>query len=65
MTDDGLGFDVTQSATGVGLQNMRDRVGALAGQLSIASDPGHGTNVSGTIPISRRADARRALPALA
>jgi signal transduction histidine kinase len=48
--DDGPGF-TTDGVHGRGLRNMRDRVEAVGGQLSIESEPGHGTRVSGTIPL--------------
>jgi signal transduction histidine kinase len=30
---------------------MRDRIEAVGGQLSVESRPGHGTRVTGTIPL--------------
>ncbi|HTR67526.1 MAG TPA: sensor histidine kinase [Terriglobales bacterium] len=36
---------------GVGLQGMRERVRELGGKLDIASDPGHGTLLSATLPL--------------
>jgi signal transduction histidine kinase len=49
--DDGRGFDPALAPTGVGLVSMRDRIGAVGGELEIESSPGHGTTVRGTIPI--------------
>ena len=49
--DDGVGFDVARSSAGVGLTNMRDRVGALGGTVAIDSAPGGGTTVSGLVPV--------------
>jgi signal transduction histidine kinase len=49
--DDGPGFDATRASDGMGLQNMRDRVGALDGRLSITPAAGDGTIVSGVIPL--------------
>jgi len=40
--DDGIGFDGSAIA-GSGLQNMRDRLSALGGELEIRSSPGNGT----------------------
>jgi signal transduction histidine kinase len=54
VADDGSGFDPSSADGGAGLQNMRDRLGALHGRLSIVSSPGHGTMVSGSIPIRQR-----------
>jgi signal transduction histidine kinase len=41
--DDGRGFDVDAVDDGVGLQNIRDRFGAVGGRVEIRSQPGHGT----------------------
>jgi signal transduction histidine kinase len=49
--DDGPGFDATVASDGIGLQNMRDRLGALDGRLSITPAAGDGTIVSGVIPL--------------
>ena len=38
------------AASGHGFVNMRDRLGAIGGQLSVESTPGHGTRVSARIP---------------
>ncbi|WP_265595040.1 sensor histidine kinase [Haloferula sp. BvORR071] len=49
--DDGRGFDVAERVgTGYGLTGMHERVAALGGSLSIDSRPGHGTEVSATLP---------------
>jgi signal transduction histidine kinase len=47
--DDGPGFDVAAQAESHGLTNMRDRVGALGGALTIRSGP-DGTHIGGRIP---------------
>ncbi|MFL5866396.1 MAG: sensor histidine kinase [Thermoleophilaceae bacterium] len=52
--DDGAGFD-TAVSPGAGLTNMRDRLTAVGGELSIRSSDG-GTVVSGSIPLSRNGD---------
>ena len=49
--DDGSGFDVASIDGGVGLENMRDRVGAVGGRVGIDSRPGRGTLVAATAPI--------------
>jgi signal transduction histidine kinase len=56
VTDDGPGFDPTQAHGGTGLQNIRDRVGALDGHVSIVTAIGAGTAVSGSIPLPRDHD---------
>src|SRR5215472_2593566 len=52
--DDGAGFDPASPgespAGGFGLIAMRQRVGRLAGQLEIESEPGAGTAVSASVP---------------
>jgi signal transduction histidine kinase len=48
--DDGTGFDPEVSPAGMGLANMRDRVAALGGDLSIDSTGGEGTTVRLTLP---------------
>ena len=49
--DDGAGFDSAHARHGVGLTNMRDRVGAVGGSLRVESRPGAGTTVSGVVPL--------------
>ncbi len=51
--DQGPGFDVAKASMGSGLQNMRDRVSALGGELDVGSRPGARTIVSGWLPVSR------------
>jgi signal transduction histidine kinase len=51
--DDGSGFDAWSAPrAGIGLTNMRDRVTALGGTISIESSPGEGTRVAGAVPVS-------------
>lgn len=52
VVDDGVGFDTSAVSAGRGLQNMRDRIGSLGGSLSLESQPGRGTNVIGSLPLS-------------
>jgi signal transduction histidine kinase len=49
--DDGAGFRVT-GADGHGLCNMRDRIEALGGRFAVESEAGHGTRVSGAVPLT-------------
>ena len=51
VSDDGVGFDPAAASMGSGVQNMKDRVASLGGSLSVASRPGKGTTVSGTLPL--------------
>ena len=51
ITDDGGGFDTTTATHGTGLQGMSDRLAAAGGALRIHSPPGHGTTITGTLPV--------------
>ena len=53
-TDDGPGVDPSDAHGGMGLQNVRDRLGALDGHVSIATAIGDGTTVSGSDPAVTR-----------
>jgi signal transduction histidine kinase len=57
VTDDGAGFNPATAAHGTGLQGMADRLSAVGGQLGIASAPGRGTTISGTVPVAALAPA--------
>jgi signal transduction histidine kinase len=52
VTDDGEGFDPTESRpeSGYGLTSMRERSEALGGQFSVSSAPGEGTCVEVVLP---------------
>jgi len=52
--DDGGGFDAA-AAPGAGLTNMRDRLTAVGGELSIRSSEG-GTVVTGSVPLARASE---------
>ncbi len=51
ISDSGPGFQLalTHNSRG-GLANMRDRIGAVEGDISILSTPAHGTTVLGSVP---------------
>jgi signal transduction histidine kinase len=49
--DRGCGFDPDEVDNGAGLANMRDRIDAVGGTLSITSRPGDGTTVRGELPV--------------
>ena len=51
VTDDGKGFDTSVRSPGTGLQGMADRLASIGGSLRIESQPGHGTTVSGLVPL--------------
>jgi signal transduction histidine kinase len=57
VADDGPGFDPRSNGGGTGLQNMTDRIGALGGEIDIASAPGEGTVVRGMVPAVMRTSA--------
>ena len=57
VADDGAGFDPAAAAHGTGLQGMADRLSVVGGQLGIASAPGRGTTISGTVPVTALAPA--------
>ncbi|WP_086843054.1 sensor histidine kinase [Amycolatopsis kentuckyensis] len=50
--DDGCGFDVAMTGSGIGLLSMSERVELLDGDFMITSTEGSGTTVSITIPVS-------------
>ncbi len=52
ITDDGAGFDTATTRNGTGLQGMADRLAALGGDFDVRSRPGHGTTLSGKLPVS-------------
>ncbi len=49
--DFGIGFDPATVQRGNGLGNMRDRIDAVGGSLTVTSSTGHGTSVWGSVPI--------------
>jgi signal transduction histidine kinase len=52
VTDDGAGFDAARTPLGAGLRNMSDRLSALGGCLEVTSAPGHGTTITGRLPVA-------------
>jgi len=53
VADDGDGFDPATALEGMGLNNMRERIRALGGELTITSALGQGTTVLARVPIQR------------
>jgi glucose-6-phosphate-specific signal transduction histidine kinase len=47
------GFDPNHAKPGVGTTSMRDRLGAVGGEVTIVSSPGRGMRVIGRIPVAR------------
>ena len=55
VSDDGAGFDpahADEAGSGAGLLNMRDRLDAVGGTVTLESAPGAGTTVTATAPVS-------------
>jgi signal transduction histidine kinase len=50
LCDDGVGFDPETVDLSHGFVNMRDRIGALGGELSVWSSPGCGARITASIP---------------
>jgi signal transduction histidine kinase len=50
VSDAGAGFDPSRTPPGTGLLNMRDRVAAIGGTLTVESAPARGTRVLGSVP---------------
>jgi signal transduction histidine kinase len=51
VSDDGPGFDAESARKGHGFVNMADRLGAIGGTVRWQSEPGHGAQVRGSIPL--------------
>lgn len=49
-----VAFEVVEDGSGsaAGLERLRDRVEALGGRLAIRAEPGRGTRVSGSLPLT-------------
>jgi signal transduction histidine kinase len=54
VADHGSGFDPASVRSGLGLNSMRERAGAVAGRLSVTSRPGAGTTVRLAVPLPAR-----------
>ena len=52
VSDDGRGVDPTRIRSGSGMQNMRDRIEVLGGELRVESSPTTGTRVIGSVPLA-------------
>ena len=56
--DNGVGFDATQKHAGNGLKNLKRRAAEIGGRIEIESQPGAGTTVRLTAPITQTRDWR-------
>ena len=63
VSDDGAGFPAAATRHGSGLQGMSDRLAAHGGTLTVTSQPGHGTTITGRLPTSERTAAAGFPPA--
>jgi signal transduction histidine kinase len=50
--DNGAGFDAASATLGRGLTNMRTRLSAVGGRLTVESWPGNCTRITAAIPVS-------------
>jgi two-component system, NarL family, sensor histidine kinase UhpB len=50
ISDDGVGFDTTKKAKGIGLKNIESRVSYYSGSVNIESSPGSGTSLQIQMP---------------
>ena len=57
VVDDGIGFDPAHTGYGTGLQGIADRLAVLDGSVTVDSEPGRGTTVTGSLP-ARIVDAK-------
>jgi PAS domain S-box-containing protein len=62
VTDVGVGFDPQEAfnGRGLGLISMRERLQLVSGELSIKSQPGHGTTLLARVPFVAKTDSARA-----
>jgi signal transduction histidine kinase len=52
VADDGRGFDHAEDRSGFGFKSMRERAQEHGGELTIESEPGRGTKIAVSIPLS-------------
>jgi signal transduction histidine kinase len=50
--DDGCGFDLALATGGRGLTGMRERIELFGGTIEVGSEPGKGTEITATVPLS-------------
>ena len=50
--DNGIGFTTGKNTSGIGLRNIRNRVGFYNGEVHIHSEPGKGCTLTVTIPLT-------------
>jgi signal transduction histidine kinase len=52
VSDNGPGFNAEKARSGHGFVNMADRLGAIGGTVRWESQPGQGSTISGSIPVT-------------
>ena len=52
VTDDGIGFDPATTSAGRGIDNIRDRLGAIGGDLELITTRDAGVTVRGSAPVN-------------
>ena len=50
--DDGRGFDAAEVTFGTGLQGIADRLDAIGGSMTLETEPGSGTTIRGSVPVT-------------
>jgi signal transduction histidine kinase len=50
--DDGIGFDVEDKPSGLGLRSMRERIDLINGEMQINSNPGKGSSIKIKAPVA-------------
>jgi PAS domain S-box-containing protein len=58
LIDNGRGFNVATTQTGLGLQGMKERTEAMGGTVAIESEPGKGTRIHAILPTLAKTDAQ-------
>lgn len=56
--DDGVGTDLHERGTGLGLVGMRERAELLGGTFDVSSQPGHGFRLAAVLPVGDAAPVR-------
>ena len=51
ISDNGVGFDTTKKAKGIGLKNIHSRISYYSGDVQLVSSPGNGTSLEVLLPI--------------
>jgi signal transduction histidine kinase len=52
VTDDGIGFILSEKRKGIGISNMMNRIESYNGKMLIKTSPGNGSRIKVTIPVS-------------